>query len=152
MKRHGRCACGAVKYRVDASPLIVHCCHCSSCQRETGSAFVLNALIEVSQVALLTGELEAVTTPTASGSGQRVMRCATCKVAVWSHYRIAGEGIAFVRVGTLDEPLEPDVHIYTSTKVPWLPLDGTIPVFEGYYRPRETLSDEARRRWQAANA
>src|SRR5216117_2499908 len=47
-KLKGRCACGKVRYRLLAEPMRVHCCHCTDCQRHTGSAFVLNAIIETS--------------------------------------------------------------------------------------------------------
>ena len=46
----GGCACGHVRYRLASAPMIVHCCHCRDCQRQTGSAFVLNALIETDRV------------------------------------------------------------------------------------------------------
>src|SRR6185437_1091375 len=98
----GRCTCAGVRYRLEDPPMIVHCCHCTWCQRETGSAFVLNAVIESSRVTLLSGAPEPVLTPSASGRGQKIMRCPQCKVALWSHYPQAGDRIAFVRVGTLD--------------------------------------------------
>src|ERR1700733_11053706 len=98
----GGCTCGAIRYRLDDTPLIVHCCHCSWCQRETGSAFVINAMIESARVSLLSGAPELVHTPSASGRGQKIMRCPTCKVALWSHY--SQDVFAFVRAGTLDDP------------------------------------------------
>lgn len=125
----GGCGCGAVRYRVELEPLIVHCCHCRWCQRQTGSAFALNALIEADRVTLLKGEVETIDTLSPSGRGQVIARCPECRVAVWSNYHMGGlkERIRFIRVGTLDNPdrLPPDVHIFTSTKQPWviLPLD-----------------------------
>lgn len=116
----GRCACGAVAYRLVLPPIIVHCCHCRWCQRETGSAFALNAVVEHDRVILLSGTPEVVETPSQSGRGQRIARCPTCRVAVWSNYADGGEAIRFVRVGTLDDParLAPDIHIYTESKLP----------------------------------
>src|ERR1700758_980705 len=99
----GSCSCGAVKYRLESAPMFVHCCHCRDCQRQTGSAFVLNALIEADRVIVLSGEPEQVAMPTDSGRPHDIYRCPTCKIAVWSVYG----GIAklrFVRVGTLDDP------------------------------------------------
>ncbi|GJC87080.1 hypothetical protein ColLi_09918 [Colletotrichum liriopes] len=49
----GGCACGNIRYSLNASPLVVHCCHCTSCQRETGTAFALNAVVEGDEVTLL---------------------------------------------------------------------------------------------------
>jgi len=132
----GGCTCRAIRYRLTSRPLFVHCCHCTWCQRETGSAFAVNALIESERVERLSGAPEAVRTPSASGDGQLVVRCPQCRVAVWSHYSGSGERVGFVRVGTLDEParLPPDVHIYTSTRLPWVVLPPGVPAFEAYYR------------------
>jgi hypothetical protein len=131
----GGCTCREVRFRVETAPLIVHCCHCTWCQRETGSAFVLNAVIETDRVTLLHGEPELVLTPSASGRGQKIARCPTCRVAVWSHYSGAGDAIRFVRVGTLDRPgdVPPDIHIFTATKQPWVQLPTGVPAVPEYY-------------------
>jgi hypothetical protein len=131
----GGCTCRAVRYRIAGSPLFVHCCHCTWCQRETGSAFALNAMIEANRVELLHGAVETVDTPSASGKGQKIARCPTCRVALWSNYPQAGPAIRFVRVGTLDEPARcpPDVHIYTSTKQPWLVLPPDAKAYAEFY-------------------
>lgn len=136
----GGCTCGQVRYRLTSRPMFVHCCHCRWCQRETGSAFVLNALIEADRVVLLTGAPEVVPTPSASGRGQKIARCPACRVALWSTYSGAGDAVRFVRVGTLDDPdlLPPDVHIYTASKQPWVVLPEGTPAFPEYY-DRDTL-------------
>jgi len=130
----GGCDCRAVRYRLHARPMFVHCCHCRWCQRETGTAFALNALIETDRVELLAGPVDVVDTPTHSGNGQRIARCPTCRVAVWSHY--GSPLLSFVRVGTLDDPdaFPPDIHIFTSTRQPWVQLSGDVPVVPEYYR------------------
>ena len=87
----GGCDCRAIRYRMQGTPLFVHCCHCRWCQRETGSAFVLNALIEADRVSLLAGEPEIVLTPSNSGDGQKIARCPTCRIALWSHYSGGGD-------------------------------------------------------------
>jgi len=134
----GGCTCRAVRYRLLAAPLFVHCCHCRWCQRETGTAFALNALIETSHVQILSGAPQLIDTPSASGAGQRIARCPRCRVAVWSHYAGAGIKATFVRVGTLDDPdtLPPDVHIYTASKQPWVALPPGVPAFTEYYDAR----------------
>ena len=118
--------------------MFVHCCHCRWCQRESGSAFALNAMIEAERVELLSGAPELVHTPTLSGKGQKVMRCARCRIALWSHYAGAGDALSFVRVGTLDDPdqLPPDIHIFTSSKQPWVQLDPATPAVPEYYASR----------------
>ena len=147
----GGCTCRAVRYRLTPPPLIVHCCHCRWCQRETGAAFVLNALIESERLHPLAGRVELVDTPSASGKGQRIARCPTCRVALWSHYMGGvGERMSFVRVGTLDEPdrFPPDVHIYTESKQPWVVIPAGSRSFSQYYTSREVWSEAslARRR------
>ena len=87
----GGCTCRQVRYRMTSKPMFVHCCHCRWCQRETGTAFALNALIESDRVVLLSGEPEAVNTPSNSGNGQKIVRCPVCRIAVWSHYAGAGD-------------------------------------------------------------
>ncbi len=138
----GGCTCRLVRYQMSGPPLIVHCCHCRWCQRETGTAFALNAMIEADRVKLLAGDVEVVTTPSASGKGQRISRCPRCRVAVWSNYAGAGDAIHFVRVGTLDEPdrLPPDVHIFTASKQPWVILPPHVPAVPEYYQSAQIWS------------
>ena len=132
----GGCSCGAVRYQLESAPLIVHCCHCRWCQRESGASFALNAMIESDRVTALAALPEIVLTPSESGLGQQIARCPSCRVAVWSHYAGAGPVIKFVRVGTLDQPdlLPPDVHIFTASKQPWVVLPADARAFEEYYR------------------
>lgn len=134
----GGCACGAVRYRLGTAPMFVHCCHCRDCQRQTGSAFVLNALIETDRVELLSGDPTPFVLPTDSGRSQIVSRCPVCGTAVWSEYGGA-KALRFIRVGTLDDPsaLPPDVHIYTRSKLPWITLTDGKPTFEAYYDSKQ---------------
>jgi hypothetical protein len=135
----GGCTCRAVRYRMAGAPLFVHCCHCRWCQRESGSAFALNAMIEADRVELLEGEVERLRIPSASGKGQTVVRCTRCRVALWSHYAGSGDAVSFVRVGTLDDPdlLPPDIHIFTLSKQPWVLLPPGQPAVAEYYRRSE---------------
>ena len=146
----GGCACRAVRYRMRSGPLFVHCCHCRWCQRETGSAFVINALIESDRFEVIEGSVESVHTPSASGRGQDIMRCQRCRIALWSHYAGLGEKICFVRVGTLDDPnrLAPDIHIYTSTKQPWVILPANVPAVAEYYDRRRYWPSDSLARWE----
>jgi hypothetical protein len=131
----GGCTCGNVRYRLTSKPLIVHCCHCRWCQRETGASFALNAMIEADRVILLQGEPVVVVTPSNSGKGQKITRCPICSIALWSNYAGAGDAIRFVRVGTLDDPdrLPPDIHIFTASKQSWIALPPSVPAVEEYY-------------------
>ena len=145
----GGCACGNVRFRMESRPLIVHCCHCSWCQRQNGSAFAVNALVEADRVHLLQGDVVDVEVPSPSGANQRIVRCSNCQVAVWSHYLVLsggiGELVRFVRVGALDDPgrLPPDVHIFTESKQPWVALPQDALVVEKYYVTEEIWSKES---------
>lgn len=145
----GGCDCRRVRYRIASRPLFVHCCHCRWCQRETGSSFALNAMIEADRVSLLGDAPELVDTPSASGKGQKIARCPSCRIAVWSHYAGAGPAVCFVRVGTLDEPdrLPPDIHIFTASKQPWVVLPPDTPAVPEYYdRKQYWPADSLQRR------
>jgi len=148
--QEGGCTCGEVRYRMLRRPMFVHCCHCTWCQRETGSAFVLNALIEAQAVALLKGRTETVDTPSSSGRGQKIARCATCRIALWSNYSAAGDVVHFVRVGTLDHPglFPPDIHIFTSSKHAWLQVPDGAPAVREFYRRSEFWPAESLERYR----
>jgi hypothetical protein len=158
----GGCDCRRVRYRLQSRPLFVHACHCRWCQRESGSAFALNAMIETDRLQTLADAAELVDTPSASGQGQQIARCLHCRVALWSHYAGSGPALSFVRVGTLDEPdrLPPDIHIFTATRQPWLTLPPGVPAVPEFYdRALHWPAESLRRReallpaieaWQAA--
>ncbi|MCU9849623.1 GFA family protein [Defluviimonas sp. WL0024] len=147
---HGRCTCGKVRYRLTDRPLFIHACHCTWCQRETGGPHAVNAMIESDRVVLLEGAPVEVITPSNSGKGQTVLRCPDCHVALWSHY--GGERrVSFVRVGTLEDPAAcpPDIHIFTSTKMPWYALPEGVPAVPEYYDWKERWPETAQARRRA---
>ena len=147
----GKCTCGFVRYRMASRPLFVNCCHCTWCQRETGSAFAINAMIEADRVEVIAGEPVRIDTPSNSGKGQKITRCPKCHVALWSNYAGAGDAVRFVRVGTLNEPgrMPPDIHIFTSTKQPWVVLPPGTPAMEEYYDRKKYWPKESLERREA---
>ena len=146
----GRCTCGEVRYRMNSPPLIVHACHCTECQRLSGGAFAINALVEADRVELLSGEPVAVPVTGTSGKSQTIYRCPGCQVALWSHYPGGGAELKFVRVGTLEAPsrLRPDIHIYTSTRLPWLTLPEDVPAVPEYYSAKEVWPEASLERYR----
>jgi hypothetical protein len=138
-----------VRYRLTAEPLITHCCHCRSCQRQSGSAFVVNAVIEADRVDGLAGEPLPVDVPRDDGSTQRVYRCPSCQVAVFSEY--TRPDLLIVRAGTLDGPaaIEPDVNIFTRSKLPWGTLPAGVPAFDVFYELDDVLTPASRERLAA---
>jgi len=149
VEREGGCACGAVRYRLASDPLFVHCCHCLNCQRQTGSAFVVNVLIETDRVELLDGEPEPIAVPRSGGKKQKIWRCPTCQTAVYSQY--TSPRVRFVRAGTLDDPasVAPDVHIFTRSKLPWVTLPDSVPAFNVYYDTEKLWQEESLARLKA---
>lgn len=148
----GGCTCGHVRYQVNTEPLIVHACHCRWCQRQTGGPHVINALYEATRIELVQGEVETTIVPSPSGEGQIIARCPKCRIAIWSNYNFGGlrERVRFLRVGTLDNPelMPPDIHIFTSTKMPWYVIpEGQYSVDE-YYDPRTMWSKDSQERYK----
>jgi hypothetical protein len=136
MDLEGGCDCGAVRYRLTAPPLIVHACHCRDCQKMTGSAFVLNMWIEKNFVEADHNAPKSFMLPAGSGKPHEVFFCGNCMTRVWSKYHAAPGDTLLVRAGTLDYPerMQPDVHIFTRSKLPWLQLPPDKPAFEAFYK------------------
>jgi hypothetical protein len=145
----GGCACGHVRYELASKPMIVHGCHCRWCQRESGASFAVNALIESDRVNVTKGDVAEILVPSLSGVGQRFSKCPKCQVTLWTNYLAMrgglGEVVRFIRIGTLDDPdpFSPDVHIFTSTKQPWVILPSDIPAFEEYFVIKDVWSPES---------
>jgi hypothetical protein len=149
----GGCACGVVRYTLTSRPMFVHCCHCRDCQRQSGSAFAVNALIETDRIHIHSGTLEVTEMPTDSGRPHDIHRCSACRTALWSDYG-RRPGLRFVRVGTLDNPhaVPPDVHIYTRSKLPWVVLPDATPAFTEYYDTKSVWpQDSLARRYAVSN-
>lgn len=149
----GGCACGTVRYRLRRRPMFVNCCHCSECQRQLGSAFAVNAVIESAAIEVLEGAPEPVPVPTASGRSHDIHRCPACQSPLWSDYGRRPK-LRFLRVCTLDEPgaLPPGAHIFTSTKLPWLELPPNVPAFAEFYQLEQLWPDESMARRRALDA
>ena len=148
----GGCSCGAVRYRLNAKPMFTHCCHCLDCQKQTGSAFAINALIETSRIDMLKGAPKPISMPTESGRPHDIHRCEQCQIAVWSDYG-RRPYLRFVRVATLDQPhtIAPDVHIFTRSKVPWVRLPEAARAFDVFYDLKTEWPPEALARRDAAS-
>jgi hypothetical protein len=151
VSREGGCSCGAVRYRLASEPLFTHCCHCLNCQRQTGSAFVINVLIEADRVQLLAGEPQRIDVPRERGT-QKIWRCPACQVALFSQY--TSPRVRFVRAGTLDDPasVAPDVHIFTRSKLPWVTLPEDVPAFNVYYDTKKLWPSASLERLEALMA
>ena len=149
--REGGCACGAVRYRLASDPLFVHCCRCMNCQRQTGSAFVIDLLIRPT---------ESSSSPVnragrrASDRRQEAEDLALSDVPGRGLRRTRGRQVRFVRGGTLDDPaaVAPDVHIFTRSKLPWVALPDSVPAFAVYYDTKKLWPTASLERFEALAA
>lgn len=150
----GGCACGAIRYRVTEKPLIVHACHCRDCQRNTGSAFVINLWIERKFVAADYSLLKTYRLTAGTGQPHDIYYCPNCGTRLWSHYHASPGETLLLRAGTLDDPaaIAPDVHIFTRSKLPWVQLPPGARAFETMYKLADVWSDESRARLRASIA
>lgn len=149
----GQCFCGNVRFRMHGAPMFVHCCHCRDCQRQSGGAFAVNGLIEADRIELVSGEPKPIRMATDSGHPHDIYRCDACQSALWSDYG-GRTWLRFIRLTTLDEPsaFEPDVHIYTRSKLPWVKLPAEAAAFPEYYNMKIQWSAESLARREAARA
>jgi hypothetical protein len=141
-----------VRYRIQGAPIVTHACHCRFCQRMSGSAFGLNAMIEADRLFLLGEAPEVVPTPSALPEGQKLHRCRHCRVALWSNHAALDDRVALVAAGTLDaaEAVAPDVHCFTGSKHPWVVLPMGVLAFEGDNDPEAVWPQAAKDRIGAA--
>lgn len=154
MRLEGGCSCKAVRYKLTASPLIVHACHCRDCQRISGSAFVINIWIEKEFVQTSGAIPKSFLLEGGGGRNHEVFFCRKCGAYLWSRYHRAPGDALFVRAGTLDKPeaVTPDVHVYTRSKLPWLELPRGVPAFESMYKIEEVWSAESKERLRRSQA
>jgi hypothetical protein len=141
----GACSCTQTRYRLLQPPMFTNCCHCLYCQRESGSAFAMNAMIESPNFELLTpNPLAKTSLPTQSGKPQHTFCCPECHTVLYALYGDNGDYTRFVKVGTLREPARcpPDAHIFVASKQPWVNLEGGAPAFEAFYDRKKLWSPE----------
>jgi len=140
----GGCACGAVRYAIHGAPIFVNHCHCTLCQKQTGSVGVVNAFFERELISQTSGQTSQHIVMSGSGGEHAIIRCADCGTALWSFYPRLGELGAGLRVGTMDNPaaFTPDAVIFTANRMPWVALPQDIPHFEASYDAAQLLPPE----------
>lgn len=119
---NGRCLCGNVTYSASVDPLFVGVCHCTSCQKITGTAFA--SVIAVPTAALaITGETTNFDGVGDSGKATHRAFCPTCGSTVTESADVMA-GITMLTIGTLSDPslFKPDTQIYCDSALPWAVL------------------------------
>ncbi len=152
MFSEGGCACGDVRYGLKTRPMFVNACHCGNCQRLTGGAFAMNAIIEKDAVELIAGTPAVFGLKGGSGKQHDVYFCKNCGTHVWNEYHTFPGNTWFVRVGTLDDPnlLKPDAHIFTRFKHASTSLPDDVPAFDERYDREKLWPAEIRERLEAS--
>lgn len=128
----GGCQCGAVRYRVNADPVAIYCCHCSECRHQSSSAFGISVIVPVAAVTLLQGELRIWSRPTLSGKKLDCAFCPTCGSRLW-HVNDPPEDTLSLKGGSIDGgvDLSEATHIWTASKLPGVVLPPDVPTFPG---------------------
>lgn len=123
----GGCQCGAVRYRLDGKLHSLAVCHCTMCQRQSGSAFGMSLAISRSAFHLLAGTLKTFSATCDSGRIKECAFCPECGVRIYNRT----EGRMSIKAGTLDDTswLEPDAHFWTKSKQRWTPIPDGAPRF-----------------------
>ena len=124
MSKHleGGCLCGSVRYVLTAPPNYVYFCHCRDCQRESGSPFVTDMNVDRASLRI-SGPLTRYTRTGDSGRSVHRNFCTSCGTTLLTEFDVDPEHVA-IKACSLDDPsgLEPDRHLFTVRKQPWLEL------------------------------
>jgi hypothetical protein len=151
----GGCTCGSVRYRLLTSPLFCYACHCTSCQKSTGSAFALHLSIESYNISIISRSKPSLVSlsPNHSPSTKTSQRalCPHCGTVFWSHDNPWGYAVSDVRIGTLDFPgiMEPDVHSFVGSKLGWVGLPPGAKTAVGHYEYEALWPKSSLRRLEA---
>jgi len=134
----GGCLCGAVRYRLDGEPLTFYACHCTDCQRRTGTGFALSMVVERKSLQLEQGKPVHYAVKLADGRSKTGVVCAACNSRLWGEPAKLPD-IAIIQPGTLDDTswLRPVAHIWTRSAQPWFQFPKDAVLFEGQPAPGE---------------
>ncbi len=126
----GGCLCGKVRYSVSADPIFSGVCHCTSCQKGTGSAFSVVVAVPSPGVAV-EGTLSAYVGKGDSGKSITRRFCPNCGSPIASEAELM-PGVTMLEVGTLDDPasVTPTMHIYCRSKFEWMQIPEGVGMFE----------------------
>ena len=137
---NGSCGCGSVKYKIINEPLFTQACHCKDCKKSTGSSFVIHTMVLPYEFQS-SGDVASTELPTGSGKGVNAYFCKICGVYVFCKYNVS-EGRIAVRTKTLENPIEPQAHIFVKDKDPWIEIKDKTICHEEMYDREKTWSKE----------
>ena len=129
----GGCLCGAVRYEATGEPEVTLFCHCTQCQKETGSAFSAEIILPRTAVTI-EGAMTEYDTVADSGNKATRKFCPICGCPILLEFERADyRDTVCISVGSLDDAssLQPQAHCFTATKQPWVHISDDLPQFEG---------------------
>lgn len=124
----GSCLCGQVSYSTTQSePTMMAVCHCTDCQKQTGTAFSVNVLVPTNTVTFEGSSLSQYVMDGKSGTSVIRNFCNNCGSPLSTELNAFGE-LSAIKAGTLDDSswVKPGVQIWCDTAQPWGKLDDTI--------------------------
>ncbi len=126
-KYTGGCQCGEVRYEVVGTPRKLIVCHCTDCQRQSGSAFGMTLVVNEADFRLTQGEVKTFASKSAAGRAKLGAFCPQCGTRIY-HKPEWRPGTVSVKPGTLDDTsgLRPDMHIWISSKQPWVTIPDRV--------------------------
>jgi hypothetical protein len=128
----GGCLCGEVRYVLNGEPLTLYACHCTDCQRSTGTAFALSLVMARSSLKVQKGNPVQVDLTLVDGRVKRRQVCPSCGTRLWGEPLKLPDAV-IVQPGTLDDAswLRPVAHIWTRSAQPWFQFPEDAVLFEG---------------------
>lgn len=127
----GGCVCGAVRYTLKPGlRMKPYACHCTDCQKRTGSAFSFHMAVMENDCEL-SGEVDEGHVTQPSGANSTIVGCARCKARIYAKNDLR-PGIVSLRAGTLDNStdMSPQAHFWVSSKQPWIVIPDDVPTLE----------------------
>ena len=130
-KQTGQCLCGSMQYEISEEPIITAACHCTHCQKATGSAYSLNICVPENGFAIKGETLRSYIDQGDSGLPLQRHFCHQCGSPLYTQAD-AMPGIIIVKAGTLDDTSEfkPVANIWCQSKMDWLTQDNNMLDFD----------------------
>jgi hypothetical protein len=130
-EREGGCQCGQIRYRITGEPAAVVVCHCSECQRQSGSAFSMSVSIPRDAFSILKGTMKSFARLSDAGRPMAGFFCPECGTRIYHASEVTPD-VVRLKAGTLDDTawLAPTMHFWTRSKQPWFEVPSNARAFE----------------------
>jgi hypothetical protein len=117
----GGCLCGKIRYESNAQPVMVAICHCTHCQKQSGSAFSVNLGLPKGSLKFIKGETSVYQDKGSSGMPVYRHFCSSCGSPIYSDVAAVPQ-LDFLKSGTLDDVswVKPSVSIWCESALNWV--------------------------------